>query len=509
MTHKTNKTIIYARLSIEDGLDDISSSIQNQISICKDYANEHDLLIDEIYFDDGYSGTNFDRPEFQRLIKNIEENKVTTVIVKDLSRIGRNFIKTSFYIEDFFVKHRIRFISVNDNYDSETNKEDLSLPIRNYLNGLYAKECQKKRKVYLDTAKHKKSFAIDGIYGYRIIDNQFVIDEVASQAVKLIFSMYLKGYKNKEIINKLIEERYTCPSYHKQFEIESKFTYKADINNPYYWTKETIYRILNERQYTGDAVNIKSLAHIKGFKRIRNKNPTIILNHHPPIISKEDFEKVQKKFLSNRHSTKVNDSIRLKGMFIDEDGKTYVYRCVRHKGKEPCGKRYISSDLKHRFDADLAHEILYTDSLRLFELLNNNYPKFKEQYLADFKKDDSTKNVKLLNKEKNDLTIKIKELFEKYTFEEISEEEYKMQNSKIKTRLEEIEKYLSEMIISQSLQIDAMKRLDKFVLYLNEINISEMDKLDFIRAMISKVVVVKNADNKLTFKITYRYELDQ
>lgn len=509
MKQKLNKTVIYARLSMEDGLDDVSSSIQNQISICKDYANEHDLNIDEIYFDDGYTGTNFNRPEFQRLIKNIEDNKVSTIIVKDLSRIGRNFIKTSFYVEDFFTKHRIRFISVNDNYDSEITKEDLSLPIRNYLNGLYAKECKKKRKVYLDNAKHKKSFAIDGIYGYRIIENQFVIDEVASKAVQLIYSMYLDGYKNKEIINRLIEEGYTCPAYHKQFEIESKFDYKADKDNPYSWKKETIYRILKERQYVGDAVNIKSSALIKGFKRVRNKNPVIIPNHHEPIISREDFEKVQQKIQSNTYSTKVNDSIRLKGMFIGEDGKTYVYRCVRHKGKEPCGKRYISSDLAHRFDADLAHEILFADALKVFELLKDNYPKFKEQYLAHFKSNDPSKNIKLLNREKNDLTIKIKEIFEKYIFEEITEEEYKNKNQQIKERISEIEKYLSEAVITHSLTNEAVKRLDNFVLFLKEIDVSEMDKLDFIRAMISKVIVVINDDNELTFKITYRYELEQ
>lgn len=293
MKYKKSKTVIYARLSIEDGLDDVSQSIQNQISICKDYANEHDLNIEEIYFDDGYTGTNFDRPEFKRLIKDIEDNKISTVLVKDLSRIGRNFIKTSFYVEDFFTKHRIRFISINDNYDSLTTKEDLSLPIRNYLNGMYANECKKKRRHYIDNAKHKKSFAVDGIYGYVVIENQLVVDEVASKAIKLIYSLYLKGYKNKEIINKLIEEGYTCPAYHKQFELDSKFDYKADPDNPYNWKKETIYRILKERHYVGDAVNVKATTTIKGFKRVRNKNPAIILNNHEAIISRETFEKVQ------------------------------------------------------------------------------------------------------------------------------------------------------------------------------------------------------------------------
>lgn len=138
------KTIIYARISKEDGIDNLSLSINNQINICKDYLVEHNLTYDDIYFDDGYSGTNFERPSFKRLIKDIIELKISTVVVKDFSRIGRNFIKTSFYIEDFFHKYNIRLIAVNDNYDSNISIDDLSLPLKNYLNAFVANICKKK-----------------------------------------------------------------------------------------------------------------------------------------------------------------------------------------------------------------------------------------------------------------------------------------------------------------------------------------------------------------------------
>lgn len=213
--------------------------------------------------------------------------------------------------------------------------------------------------------------------------------------------------------------------------------------------------------------------------------------------------------MKNTFSTKVDDSIRLKGMFLSEDGKTYVYRAVRHKGKEPCGKRYILNDLSHRFDADIAHEVLYQDALNVFNKLNENYSKFKEEYLSRFKNREPYKNPKLLNKEKNDLNFKIQDYFEKYAFGELTEEEYRKKEQEIKFRIDEIEKELSEVVIVNSLTIEAIKRLDNFANYLKEIDITQMDKLDFIRTMISKVIVIKINENEVTFKITYRYELEQ
>ncbi len=471
------KTIIYARISKEDGIDNVSLSINNQINICKDYLVEHNLTYDDIYFDDGYSGTNFERPSFKRLIKDIIELKISTVVVKDFSRIGRNFIKTSFYIEDFFHKYNIRLIAVNDNYDSNISIDDLSLPLKNYLNAFVANICKKKRINYIDNTKHKKSFGVDGIYGYQIIDNKYIVDEVASGAVRLIFSMYLEGQKIKDIINKLISEKYTSPSYHKKYELKSKLYYQDEITNPYNWKKDAIYRILKSREYIGAAVNIKSTTNIKGFKRIRNKNPTIIENHHEAIISIDDFNKVQHKLKSNTYSKTKKAEQQLNNFLLDCYGYFYKYKISKNK--------YISYDLSNQLEANLIHKFLYEDTLNIFKFINNNYVKLN--------------NLKFFNQveyiEKDHLMINLKKLYEKLIFKNITKEEYNNKVLAIKARMIEVE--------NKNIDEESFHLLVKEKIELIE-NLNNTKKLDFLKVFISKVIILKNEDSIVTLKIMYK-----
>ena len=135
-TNNTIKCVIYARLSQEDWYDDRSISIDNQIDICKHYANNNGLIIKEILYDDGFTGTNFNRPGFQKVLDLISSKQINCILIKDLSRLGRNFLKVSYYVEEYFPKKNIRLISINDNYDSENKQdEELTVAIRNFLNG--------------------------------------------------------------------------------------------------------------------------------------------------------------------------------------------------------------------------------------------------------------------------------------------------------------------------------------------------------------------------------------
>ena len=506
---RQNKTIIYARLSNDDKLDDISQSIQNQISICKDYANENNLTIDEIYYDDGYSGTNFERPQFKRMIEDIEKKSISIIIVKDLSRLGRNFLKTSYYIEDYFPSHKIRFISVNDNYDSSIITDDLSLPIKNFLNGLYAKECKKKRKLYIESNKTKKSFAIEGVYGYQLLDNKLIIDEVASRSIKLIYTMYLSNYKIKEIIDKLKENNFAIPSYHKQFELKSSLNFKITEEQKYNWTKDMIYRILKERQYTGDAVNIKSTKLSKNAKRTRNPSPTIIPNHHEPIISKEQFNEVQKKLKQNSYPSKINDSIRLKNFFISENGKVYCYREVRHNDNQTVGRRYVLNDLTHRFDADLAHDILYKDCINIYKQFKYSYDDFKEAYLNRINAKNDKKNLNNYYKEKKELNNRIILLFEKLALNVINEEEYKIKINKINERLKQLDIIINDYITSSSFNNALDQKIDNFYKITKDIELKKINRLDLIRIMISKVIVTFDEGKKLNFRIKYKFVINE
>ena len=137
-------TVIYARLSSDDGHDSVSQSIVTQIDICKDFIRKNNFKLLNIYIDDGYSGTNFNRPQFKKMIEDVKCNNIDIIIFKDLSRFGRNFVQGSYYLEEFFPSYDVRVISINDNYDSLKSEDDISLPIKNYLNERYAKETQKR-----------------------------------------------------------------------------------------------------------------------------------------------------------------------------------------------------------------------------------------------------------------------------------------------------------------------------------------------------------------------------
>ena len=479
--------VIYARLSSEDGLDDVSLSIQNQIEICKSYASNNDFIVDEIYFDDGYSGTNFNRPEFQRLIKDIECNKVKAVITKDLSRLGRNFIKTSYYIEEVFQQHKVRYISVNENYDSFLSEDDISLPLINFINDMYAKDCKRKSIASYEKRKVKGSIAVDGIYGYVIREGKMVVDESVRHVIEYIYNAYLDNHKIKDIIAYLVDNKISSPSYHKQFELKSKFKYSLS-KDQYSWDKCAIYRILKAEEYIGNAVNCKrSVKHI-------------IPNNHEPIIEEDIFRKVQQKMESKRYETKITDKDRLKGMFFTKDGKSFIYKHVPH-GNKDTGRRYILSDLSFRFDADMAHQVLYEDALRVFNMIRYN----EQSLLNSIPNLNKRCDIKLLEDKKIHLEYEIKNLFEDYVLEVIDESEYNSKMCILNTELKNVNDSIQQAIISRTLTENKRNKFKKFISDIKNLNI-DIDKLDFIRIFISKVIV-STEDNKLKFNIVYKYEI--
>ncbi len=243
---KTNNNIkcaIYARLSNEDQYESKSVSIETQISICSEYAKNNNLIVKEILYDDGYSGTNFNRPSFNKLIELIETKKINCLIIKDLSRLGRNFLKVSEIVEDYFPKKNIRLISINDNYDSEnTNDEELTVAIRNFLNGYYAKECAKKFNIALINKSKRKQINSRGMYGYKIIRDQqtketkIIIDRDSSIIVKRIFEMFINGISTPQIAKKLEEEKILSPIY--TIYLNNKWKISDTIEEQKYkWTK--------------------------------------------------------------------------------------------------------------------------------------------------------------------------------------------------------------------------------------------------------------------------------
>ncbi len=281
----------YLRLSKEYTIDNKeSNSITNQKQIINSYVNEHsNLELVDYYIDDGYSGTDFNRPEFKRLLNDIKNKKVNTIIVKDLSRLGRNYIELGNYIENIFPMLKVRFISINDSIDSEEDLDYIQdiIPLKNITNDYYAKDISRKVRSVLDAKKLKGEFIGSfAPYGYvKDIEDKhkLVVDKDTANIVKKIFDMTLKGKSRKEIAIELNDLKVEPPG--------SKIN---GINKS--WNSDMLTRILRNETYIGTLIQGKKKRvnyRIHKIVDVDREKWIIIPNHHNAIISKEKFEKVQ------------------------------------------------------------------------------------------------------------------------------------------------------------------------------------------------------------------------
>lgn len=305
---------LYIRLSKEDK----NESIKNQKSLLIKYADENNLIINSIYIDDGYTGTNFNRPAFQKLISDINNNKINTVIVKDLSRLGRDYIKTGELIENFFPTHNIRFIAITDNIDTLNDNANIDIaPFKYILNDLYAKDLSKKIR------SAKKIMQEQGLWtggciplGYKQSKdnkNKLVINPKEAIIIKKIFNLYLKINSINSIKNILNKEN--IPTFSKL---------RKNKNN--LWTNQSIKKILTNPVYTGTLVQNKQQRLSYKYRKIINndiKDWIIINNTHPALIEKSLFEK-------------INNNLKIKNNRIDKleinllDNLLYCHECKHH-----------------------------------------------------------------------------------------------------------------------------------------------------------------------------------
>lgn len=330
---KVYNCALYCRLSRDDELQGESNSIKNQKEILKQYAKENNLNIYDIYVDDGISGTTFDRPDFNRMIKDIEDNKVNMVIVKDTSRLGRDYISFGEYIEKYFPEHQVRFVSIIDNYDSEIDNGIAdTLPFRAVLNDLYARDTSKKVKA----TKHRN--AINGLfngkfapYGYmKSPENchKLIINEEYAPNVRRIFDLYLEGKSTVQIAYILNDEHIPTPSQ----------TMGQKYRLSPLWKHDTISRMLRNEMYIGNMVQGKQTQiNYKLKKPIHHKRDEwiVVPNTHEPIIEKEKFYAVQEILKSKACTRKKSRDILLRGLLVcKECGKKLGFSTSHFKNGE-------------------------------------------------------------------------------------------------------------------------------------------------------------------------------
>ncbi len=316
---KQNETIIgitalYCRLSRDDGAEGESNSIANQKKLLAKYAKEHGFTNTKFYVDDGYTGTNFNRPGFQQMLEDMEMGYISTVIVKDSSRFGRNYLEVGQYTDYYFPEHNIRFIAINDCIDSENGEDDFSA-FRNVMNEMYAKDISRKVRSSHRLRGNAGEPLSQPPYGYmKSPENKkkWIIDTEAAEVVQRIFRLCIEGNGNETIARILQEDKVLVPQAYWQSKGLPRGGKKTQPN-PYKWCKTTIARILEQQEYCGDVINFKSYS--KSFRnktRIENpkENWAIFKDIHEPIIDRETWERVQELTANTKRRRPKNENVK-------------------------------------------------------------------------------------------------------------------------------------------------------------------------------------------------------
>lgn len=323
-------TALYCRLSQDDGREGESNSIVNQKALINEYARKNRFKNLKFFVDDGYSGTTFDRPAFREMEKMIENGEIGTVIVKDMSRLGRNYLQVGMYTDIVFPENDVRFIAINDNVDSAVQTEFDMTPIRNFCNELYARDTAKKIKSTFkmkgESGKHLTTNLPFGYIKDKDDKDKWLIDEPAAIVIRKIFNLCANGLGPLQIAKRLRAEEVLIPTaYYAQRDGK---LYERD---PFNWDQKTVAGILERVEYLGHTVNFKTTSkNYKSKKRIQNppEKQMIFKNTHPVIIGEELFETVQKIREGKRRPTATGKMSLLSGKVICADCKSKLHYCT-------------------------------------------------------------------------------------------------------------------------------------------------------------------------------------
>lgn len=309
---------LYIRLSKEDESEGPSQSVQNQESLLREFVQQHRLSVYDTYVDDGWSGTNFDRPDFQRMIADIESKKVNMVITKDLSRLGRDYILTGHYMERYFPEHRVRYISLLDGIDTgvDSTANDIT-PFRAIMNDMYAKDISKKIKS-VKRDKQRKGQFIGGkpVYGYKMHPtekNKIVIDEEVAPIVRRIFALALSGMSCRNIATLLNQEGIPTPATYANLPVARPGPYTG------LWSSERISDMLQNETYIGNMVQGRSMKISYKSKKCLKQDPAnwvVVEGTHEPLVDAETFRKVRLLVNSRRHTRSRTYDFLLKGLIF-------------------------------------------------------------------------------------------------------------------------------------------------------------------------------------------------
>ncbi len=516
-------TALYERLSRDDDQFGDSTSIVNQKEMLENYAKEHGYENIRHYTDDGYSGGSFDRPGWKKLISDIEDGEIATVIAKDMSRIGRNYLEVGYYTEIYFGERNIHFIAVSNNVDSADQSTAEFAPFLNIMNEWYLRDCSKKIRA------SKKSLGNSGVhlsaqpvFGYRKDPNdkhKWIVDEEAAAVVRLIYQLCIEGNGTTQIARILHERKIETPAYYAAKHGEGRYRYKIDSLDPYKWNSGSVKGILTRPEYLGYTVNFKTTS--KSYKEKKNIMNTpdkwaIFKGTQEPIIDLYSYQLVQRLVTARRRKDSLGEANPLTGLVFCADcgAKMYNHRAQafvdRHGKKQPGFNGYDCSTYKlsargtsipkckshHISTKALEEVILYTIKnvcKYAIEDRESFVAKVREQIKAESefigKRDEQRYSDDLTRLTELDRIFK--NLYESYALGIINEDRFKM----LAASYEEEQKELKEQVQSYEETVAVQKQtnndLDSFYALVDRYTSFEKLTPAMLNEFVDKVLVHK------------------
>ena len=454
-------TAIYCRLSRDDDLAGDSNSIIHQKDMLTRYARERDFPNVSVYSDDGWSGTNFERPDWKRLISDIEAGKVGIVLVKDLSRVGRDYLRVGFYTEVTFPQNGVRFIAVNNGVDSANQSENDFTPFLNIMNEWYARDISKKRRISNKIKGNAGEPMGQPPYGYIKDPNDpkhWIVDDEAAQVVRRVYSMTLEGFGTEQIATQLEKDGVLTPRVYWLTK-GIKRPGKGKQQPPTKWNSSTITKILSLQEYCGDILNFKTYSKsYKNKKRIDNdrENWVVFQNVHEAIIERAVYEQVQqKRGKIRKRRTNNGEHNMFSGLLVCADcgsnlhfhfnqGNPEIkyFNCSNYKGNRG------TCTSTHYVRVDFLEEVVLGEIRRLTKFASLYEDEFVKAVIGHSQQAEQTdrklkeKELKTLLARDEELDVLFERIYEDNVSGKLSDDRF----AKMSRRYEEEQKELAEKI---------------------------------------------------------------
>lgn len=502
---KDKITALYCRLSRDDENEGVSGSIKNQAEILQQYSAENSFKNTRLFIDDGFSGTTFNRPAFNEIMKLGEEGKIATLIVKDHSRLGRNRLVVGSLLEEEFDRMGIRYIAIMDNIDTKNGISDL-VPMQDWFNEWHAKNTSDKvRKVFKSKGESGKPLTSNPPFGYMKSPDdkyQWIIDEPAAEIVKRIFKMCVSGMGPSQIANKLSAEKVPTPT---EYWISVGRKCGKPPSVPFHWCPAMIANILKRQEYCGDTVNFRSTTKsFKNKKRVdRPESEWIIFeNTHPAIVDRDTFKLVQKIREGRHRQTRTGKVSIFSGLVFCEDcGQKMYYQSGKKDRRDP--PHFMCSSYSKNPDTCTSHYIgertltnLVLESMRRVFLNIQAFEKEfvrkqVESYGSDKKKELTAKRREFEKAKKRIAEIDklIQRIYEDNVIGKLSDERFATLSNTYETEQKELKEKLPEMESYLEAETDKAVNLQKFVQKVKAITEPTELTGELVHEFIDKIVV--------------------